>query len=381
MDNVFGFVSEAEFLEQMNKANTYLRYIAAGVGVGYKPTTPAEINGIVRSGRHKEMIPVGSQIISSRNGVSIVWDVIGHNQDTPADPQYTNSLTIYMHEIFDFVQFCAPQAMYYAEEALAPGTYNVTPMNGWSGGMGNGKTYQFTLTKTVPKGGQIVWNGAWDQDPLKYKINTYSSAVSTTVIESVSPTEGSGGTALTVLNNAQRMCYGSNRYLTSAIRQWANSDKPAGSVWTPQDKYDRPPIWVNDKDGFLRGLDSDFLSIIGQTKKKTARCRLAEEAGMDETSDRFFLLSRSEMYMGDEYSDNHEGDPYTYFVNYSDNPSANTGKDKNRIKYKNGSPQWFWQRTPSSGYANTVRYVSTEGRLDNNGASNAYGAVLACNVI
>ena len=139
-----------------------------------------------------------------------MWDIIGFDIDTPADKQFTHSMTLQLHEVFDFVQFNAPAAMYYAEEELAAGIYHVTPKNGWSGGMGNGKTYQFTLTKAVPKGGQIVWNGAWDQDPLKYDIKTYASPTSTTVIETVKPTEGTGGTELTTLNSGQRMCYGSN---------------------------------------------------------------------------------------------------------------------------------------------------------------------------
>lgn len=131
--------------------------------------------------------------------------------------------------------------------------------------MGNGKTYQFTLTKAVPKGGQIVWNGAWDQDPLKYDIKTYASPTSTTVIETVKPTEGTGGTELTTLNSGQRMCYGSNNYKESAVREWLNSDKVAGSVWTPATNYDRPPSWVSNKAGFMNGMDADFLAVIGKT--------------------------------------------------------------------------------------------------------------------
>ena len=78
------------------------------------------------------------------------------------------------------------------------------------------------------------------------------------------------------------MCYGSNNYKESAIRQLINSDKAAGSVWTPQTNYDRPPNWNTSKAGFLNGLEADFLSAIGKTKKKTVRCRLID-TGVDET--------------------------------------------------------------------------------------------------
>ena len=137
------------------------------------------------------------------------------------------------------VYSCFPQATQLNEngepEELAAGTYHVTPKNGWSGGMGNGKTYQFTLTKAVPKGGQIVWNGAWDQDPLKYDIKTYTS--------------------------------------------------------------------------------------------------------------------------------------------------PNTGADSNRVKYKNGSPQWQWERTPNAGGSYGVRGVGGAGYLNSSNANNSSGVAPACNVI
>ena len=287
-----------------------------------------------------------------------MWDIIGFDIDTPADKQFTHSMTLQLHEVFDLVQFNAPAAMYYAEEELAAGIYHVTPKNGWSGGMGNGKTYQFTLTKAVPKGGQIVWNGAWDQDPLKYDIKTYASPTSTTVIETVKPTEGTGGTELTTLNSGQRMCYGSNNYKESAVREWLNSDKVAGSVWTPATNYDRPPSWVSNKAGFMNGMDADFLAVIGKTTKVTCRNNVTDGGGSDTTKDKFFLLSRRELFMGDEVSSVKEGEPYPYYSNYSDYTSPNTGADSNRVKYKNGSPQWQWERTPDAGGSYTVRGVA-----------------------
>lgn len=378
--SVLNFLSEETFNEQMERVNQYLKYISAGVGVGYTPKSFSEIQQIVRSGRHKELFSIGDQVICTRNNTQIAWDIVGMDIDTPSDPQYSHSLTLLMHEPYDTIQFDAPQAMYYANEELPAGTYNVTPKNGWSGGMGNGKTYQFTLTKPVPVGGQIVWNGTWDKDPINYKINTYSNQVSTTVIETVTATEGTSGTALTTINHPHRMCYGSNNYKESAIRQLINSEKSAGAVWTPQTNYDRPPNWLSSKAGFLNGLDSDFLSVIGKTKKKTARCRLVD-SGIDETNDKFFLLSRNELYMNNEYSDIDEGTVYPYFANYSDYSSPNSGNDKNRVKYKNGSPQWWWLRTPSSGNASYVRSVNTSGQLNNDGAYYTNWAVLACNII
>lgn len=379
--NVLNFLSEETFSESASQANEYLRAIAAGVGAGYIPKSFKEIQELVRTGRHKQLLHIGDQYSCMKSGKELVWDVIGIDNDIPADPQYEHSLTILLHNIYDYVQFDAPEAMYYAEEELPSGTYNVTLTDGWSGGMGNGKTYQFTLSKPVPANGQIVWNGSYNQDPLNYQIKTYSDSTSTVVIESVSPTEGSEGLSLTKLNNAKRMCYGSNNYKTSAIRQFINSDKVAGSVWIPQHNYDRPPSWASNKNGFLYEMDSDLLDVVGISKKITANMKSIDGDGYYELKDKFFLLSRSEIYANNEYSDVNEGDVYPYFKNYSDSTQPGTSVDSNRIKYINGNPYWWWLRTPSSGIAYIVRGVYRTGELSGNVAYGTYGLVVACTII
>ena len=195
------------------------------------------------------------------------------------------------------------------------------------------------------------------------------------------PTEGTGGTELTTLNSGQRMCYGSNNYKESAVRGWLNSDKGAGSVWTPATNYDRPPSWVSNKAGFMNGMDADFLAVIGKTTKVTCRNNVTDGGGSDTTKDKFFLLSRRELFMGDEVSSVKEGEPYPYYSDYSDYTSPNTGADSNRVKYKNGSSQWQWERTPSAGDSHYVRIVNSTGNLSSGNANYGGGVAPACNVI
>lgn len=76
-----------------------------------------------------------------------------------------------------------------------------------------------------------------------------------------------------------------------------------------------------------------------------------------------------------------EGKPYPFYSEYSDHETENAGVDKNRIKYRNGSPQWWWLRTPNSGNGNSVRGVDAGGILSGNFASSSYGVAPACNVI
>ena len=85
--------------------------------------------------------------------------------------------------------------------------------------------------------------------------------------------------------------------------------------------------------------------------------------------------------MGDEVSSVKEGEPYPYYSNYSDYTSPNTGADSNRVKYKNGSPQWQWERTPNAGSSGDVRIVNGTGYLSSYVASGSNGVAPACNVI
>ena len=85
--------------------------------------------------------------------------------------------------------------------------------------------------------------------------------------------------------------------------------------------------------------------------------------------------------MGDEVSSVKEGEPYPYYSDYSDYTSPNTGADSNRVKYKNGSPQWQWERTPNAGNSVSVRSVYSTGYLNHNYAYYSSGVAPACNVI
>lgn len=120
---------------------------------------------------------------------------------------------------------------------------------------------------------------------------------------------------------------------------------------------------------------------VAKTFEGTCRNNVTDGGGFDTTKDKFFLLSRRELFMGDEVSSVKEGEPYPYYSDYSDYTSPNTGADSNRVKYKNGSPQWQWERTPGAGNSYNVRGVDYAGYLGNGYASGSGGVAPACNVI
>lgn len=331
---------------------------------------------------------LGDEIVVHETAASLVWDVIGIDCDTPADAQFEHSVTLGLHDCFVELQFDPREALFYCEEGLAAGTYNFTvKQHSWVSSDVN-KTFQFTLTQAVPAKGQIVLMTTYNVAIAGSTVKTFASATATTEIETATVTEGSAGTSLGDVNNAvnentnslQRGLLGSNNYADSPMRQYINSSAAAGSVWTPKTKFNRPPSWAATTAGFLNGMDEDFLSVIGEVTKKTALNTVSDGGGSIETTERFFLLSRSEVYGGNEVTGG-EGAAYPYYANHSDLAAPGTGNDSNRIKYRNGAAKYWWLRSPNAGNASNVRNVYPAGNVNYGSASGSYGVAPACCII
>ncbi len=380
MSNVFNLVSEETYIEQTDKLAVYLAAIAAKGDGTLRPTSWSDVQSIVRNGLASKVFAIGDQLTCQRDGVNLVWDVIGIDHDTPADPQFTHSMTLQLHDCFPTnMQFDADEAFYYAENGLAAGTYHFVVSD---------TSYQFTLDNAVPVGGQLFLN--WSAN-TPTSISVCATVGGATEGSSISVTQGAQGTALGTItddgdftnniNSLARARYGSDNYKESAIRQWLNSSASAGSVWTPQTNYDRPPLWASDMEGFLNGLDADFLAVVGNTHIVTSRNGICEDGVDESTDDKFFLLSRREVFAGDERQVVTEGEPYPHYSDYSDLNEAGIGNDSNRIKYKNGTAQVWMLRTPYNISAMSFRHVSVAGNVSSGNAKNNYGVVPACNII
>lgn len=330
----------------------------------------------------------GDEVLVHETANKIVFDVIGIDHDTPADSQFKHSLTLQLHDLYQNIQFDSAEAIYYAREELAAGTYNITLPAGYDVENGGGKTYQFTLTKPVPAAGQIMFPWAYQQQASATKVSTYVNANASAVIETVSVQEGSEGTSLgtadgTVsdLNHIQRARYGYNNWAESDLRMRLNSSAAPGGTWTRQSKFSHKPSWADTESGFLRGVDPDFLSVLGEVTKVTALNTLTDGGGSETSTEKIFLLSRSEVYGNFENSVD-EGAAYPYYKNYSDFAIKNDGNDTNRIKYQsNGTPYYWWLRTPSTGNAYNVRNVHPTGAVYGSGANNSFGLAPACCIV
>ena len=372
---------EGDLPEPVTRKEIFLNGIASRMGTfnrnldALATMTPieswADVQKAVRAGIAGKIFSIGDQLTCQRGNDTLVWDIIGIDHDTPADPQFTHSLTLQLHESFSTtMQFDAPEALYYAENGLETGTYHFTI---------DGTDYQFTLASDVASGGQLILSFT-GSTPTSLSVSaTVGGAISG---EPVAVTAGSGGTALSAsgLNHIDRVRFGSNRYMESAVRQWLASSEAAGSVWAPQTNFDRPPSWATTMAGFLNGMDADFLAVIGNVSKITAKNTVADGGGYDTTTEKFFLLSRSEAYGGME-AGIAEGSPYPYYSDYSELSAAGLGADSNRVKHR-GSISINWGvRTPVTGHASDVRNIDNTGKFGSSYAKYAREISPACNII
>ena len=339
------------------------------------------VRDVVRRGLASRFFQVGDQLVCEKDGVKIRWDIVGIDQDTPADSNFIHSMTLMAHDVYITAAFDAKEALFAFDDGLEAGTYHFAiDQQPWVAG-DVGKTIQFTLTNAIPAGGQLVVNNGYNATMVGATISAFASGTSTTAAETVTMSEGSDGTDLgsvanaltgTTTNSIQRALLGSNNWSQSAARQYLNSNKAAGAYWTPKTKWDRPPAYVASTAGFLKGLDGDFVSVLGKVIKTTSQNTVTDGGGGIQSEELVFLPSRSEIYGSAEITGVNEGAIYDYYKNAT---------DADRIKYQGTAARNWWLRTPYASGAHGVRTVVTSGALNGYYAYSAYGLAPACCIV
>lgn len=298
------------------------------------PETWEQVILAIKSKLHREMYAVGdkfSNIWKDTNNSNKEYDNplrINHFEDglELEDGTTVNGMwlqTVYAH--LKGVQFSHQQAFYVSNEGMTAGTYCIGFDYTWGdkGYVTKGDYWNFTLTKDVPAGGKLAgFYGAPDQPQTNWRVYVYS-ADGKTVLETVSTiNKGQEGTLLGVmtvygdenLNGIQQMAYGDNRYATSAIRQYLNSDKPKGEWWTAQTKWDIAPDQLSQIDGYLCGMDPELLSVLKPVKVVTY-CNTVTATGQkqvkDITYDKVTLISLEQMYIEPQAAG--EGEAHEYY--------------------------------------------------------------------
>lgn len=190
--------------------------------------------------------------------------------------------------------------------------------------------------------------------------------------------------------NTDRRNYGNNRYLHSNIRQWLNKDT---SPWyQSQHSYDNPPnnanVWSNYNEydaepGFLANFSNELKTKLLPTTLTVVKPSV-DGGGTEQVTDKVFLLSRTEVGLGNENSA--EGTPFSYFNSDTARQAYPTAEAVSRSEYTNSSlntnqPWYWWLRTPLAGYAHFARYVFSSGSLGSSSAFNGhYGVRPALNL-
>ena len=361
------------------------------------PQTFADVRRQIRLGRGAALFPVGYEFTTadSETGKDIVWVVRAHNVHKAADTSLKYTMTLEAKYLYSTkngsrkaMQFDAPEAIYFAENGLAAGTYNFTVAYQTWHPVDNGKTFQFTLTKAVPAGGQLFLDISMNDEIEGKNIMSYSSNRSTVPIETVSVTEGSSGTSLgttdgksTNVNHMHRVIGGSNNYAQSAVRQWLNSAAAAGQVWSPTNKYDRAPSWNPTYNGFMHGLDPDFLNVVQPAKLPCSTSSVIEVNSLDGTAfainqvynlseDKFFLLSRPEIFGTWGNENLKDGYQLEYYQGLSSTELIK--------RDMNGTANYTWLRSPYHSFANYECIVIDNGTIGNSNTNNGVGVAPAC---
>lgn len=329
-----------KILAEMQNQSELLEYIAAGSVGSIADLDYAAIRSIVQKGLASKRFAIGDQINANwtdASGNTYVWpfDVVQFGDVELESGETVPGMFLQAHYCSTIgVQFDQTEALYYCSEALPAGTYYFTIGTSWGTYCVSGTSYYFTTTEDIPAGGQIRIGGtsestAWaapDTAVANWRVYTYSSISATAALESgLTLTEGTEGTELGTttssikyadsgINNLQRAGYGYNRWSQSGIRQYLNSRAAAGSWWSPQNNFDRPPAQLTSYPGFMAGFDDDFLSVLGKVKVTTALNTVSDsEIGTQEdTYDTFFLASLEQQYITPQLS-GVEGDYFEYW--------------------------------------------------------------------
>lgn len=310
------------------KRQTAISEAAARDQIAALASQMSSIAKIVRDGYGSVLMDIGDQLnidwTDGSKSYNVPHDIVHFADVDLKNGDKVPGMYIQWHFCSPFgVQFDAAEAFYYAETELAAGTYNIIVGDNWGTNCKKNEQYQFTLSKPVPKGGQIAgFYSMPDKAPSEWTVQTFTDAKSTTPIETVKPTAGSNGTNLGTLsftgdgklNSLQRVAYGYNRWSQSAIRQYLNSAKAAGQWWEPQHKWDRPPAELASKPGFLSGYSDDFLNAIKPVRVRTALNTVTDAAvgTYEDTYDKIFLASLEQEFITPQAS-GVEGEAWDYW--------------------------------------------------------------------
>ena len=293
----------------------------AAAGAALQGLTWAKVSELVKSGDAPAVFPVGSQFTTRLDGngyavEAFAWDVVHHFDGSDdahplmalSDGTQARGMMLQAHRTVPWGIVWEPtQAAIAVTGDMPAGTYHFTVKvtvkwgTGVAGAVGE-TAYQFTTTKALAAGAQLVWDGGYSAGLTK--LTAYSGPTSTAAIETCAVTQGSSGTDLGVvtdaapstdaasfaaLNNVERACAGSNRWKTSQERAALNT---RGAIAQGGDAFSRPWGLVG-KTGLLGCLPEDFVGVLGEVERKQ-ELHPWDGGAVEAVHDRMFPVSARE---------------------------------------------------------------------------------------
>lgn len=350
-------------------------------------TTWDQISGLVRNGYAQKIFDFGDWInekwtdTAATKEYEYPWRVNHFENVELEDGEIVQGMFLQAHYAHPFgVQFSQARAFLKCPDGLTAGTYNVKLERDWGSNAKANTYWQFTLTKDVPKGGRLSgFIQMPDVASSNWKVISYA-ADAITKLETVPVTSGQDGTALGTLqyatrngnlNSMQETAYGWNRWKTSALRQYLNSEQAKGKWWTPQDEWDIAPDQLATKDGFLCGMPADMLKALKTVKVVTYANTVQDGGEADITYDRVFLPSLEQLFINPQIAG--EGTVHEYWQRRSGMKTKMQQYQTypRMISYaveNHTSPQLVRLRSANRGSASNTWYVSSSGNVSYGGA-------------
>lgn len=381
------------FLSAMNKLSALLEVMAASA-LRDLSSDWAGLADLADSGLFGQAYSIGDQFVDT-------WkDVAANTEYTyPFQLNHIGSVELEDGEVLSDrpflqahyahpfgVQFSHQRAFLRCPSGLEPGTYYFTIEASWGNNVAAGDIVCFTTTVAVPEGGRVAGcYGAPDQAKSNWRIYTYS-ADGKSILETITPTFTASGTSLGTMkatvrngdmNSMQETAYGWNRWKTSALRQYLNSDAAIGNWWTAQDEWDIAPDQLTTKKGFLSGCPESFVEALKKVKVTTYPNTVYDDTGgntPDITYDRVFIPSLEQMFINPQKEG--EGEYHKYWKRKSgqDTVMAQWQTYPQIITYgveNHTAAQLVRLRSASRGLACYAWYVTSGGSVYHSSASAA----------
>lgn len=191
--------------------------------------------------------------------------------------------------------------------------------------------------------------------------------------------------------NTDVAAYGYNRWSESGLRAWLNSSADAsrwfGNTFEVNGETknrrtaDVAPAQHTSYNGFMAGLDEDFLSIVKPIKVTTATNTITDGGVIDYTWDRFFPASLVQNHINPQSAV--EGTEWAYYKAVQETAFAQYGTYTDLIKYalnNHNSAQACWLRSASRGTSRLAWNINSSGYVYYY-ANNAFRCAPACAIV